>query len=238
MPKRMMAALAVAALVTAAASAQPGQEVKSFLVATGEGYAHIPPDFAEFSAEVISRAETLDAATKDHKDRAARATAFLRGMEKQGVTMGRSSFRIEQGRPTSPPAAAAQKKGRPIEYRAITIYALKAGRLGSLNETVAAIAAANLFDVKTIRYGINDEGRAIDDARRAAVQDARRQAEVVAGAANVQLGEILEITDGTAQSLGNEGSIRLSVPNIQVAVPATISFRAAINIKWQISPRP
>ena len=236
MPKTMMAALAVAALVTAAASAQPNQEREAFLVATGEGYAHIPPDFAEFGAEVTTRADTLDAATKDHRERTARASAFLRGMEKQGVTMGRSSFRIEQGRPTTP--SAAQKKGRPNEYRAITIYALKASRVDSLNETVAAIAAANLFDVRTIRYGINDEGRAIDDARRAAVQDARRQAEVVAGAANVQLGEILEITDGTAQSLGNEGSIRLSVPNIQVAVPATISFRAAINIKWQIKPRP
>jgi hypothetical protein len=233
-PVRIVAALAVAALATVA-SAQPPSQREAFLVATGEGYTHTPPDFAEFSAEVTSRGETLEEATKEHKERAAKAAAFLRGLEKHGVTVERSSFRVEKGRPT---AAQKQKKGGSTEYRAVTTYALKASRLASLHETISAIATARLFEMRTIRYGINDEGRAIDDARRAAVKDALRQAEVVSGAAGVKLGEILEIADGTAQSLGAEGSVRLSVPNAQVAPPVTISFRAAISIKWRIMPRP
>ena len=228
---RIVSAFAVVALVTAA-SAQSAPEREPFLVATGEGHSHVPPDYAEFNAEVTSRAETFDAATKEHKERTAKATAFLRGMEKQGVTTGRSSFRLEKGRPTG------DKKKGSTEYRAITTYALKASQLGALKDAIAAIAATRLFEVRTIRYGISDEGRAIDDARRAAVKDARRQAEVVAGAAGVQLGEIMEITDGTVQSLGSEGSVRLSVPNAQVATPVTISYRAAISIKWRIKPRP
>jgi uncharacterized protein YggE len=230
-PIRIVFAIAVIALVTAA-SAQPDQDREAFLVATGEGHANVAPDFAEFSAEVTTRAETFDAATKEHKERTVKAAAFLRGLEKQGVTTGRSSFRLEKGRPTG------EKKKGTSEYRAVTAYAVKAGQLGALNDAITAIAGTRLFEVRTIRYGIVDEGRAIDEARRAAVKDARRQADVVAGAAGVQLGEIMEITDGTVQSLGSEGSVRLSVPNAQVAAPVTISFRAAISIKWRIRPRP
>ena len=83
-----------------------------------------------------------------------------------------------------------------------------------------------MFEVRTIRYGIKDEERAIDDARRAAVKNARRQAEVYADAAGVKLAEILEIFDGVAQNLGSEASLRAATPNVQVSPPATIPFRA------------
>ncbi len=91
---------------------------------------------------------------------------------------------------------------------------------------VSSIAGAGLFEVRTIRYGIKDEERAIDDARRAAVKNARRQAEVYADAAGVKLGEILEIFDGVAQNLGSEAALRAATPNVQVSPPATIPFRA------------
>ena len=50
------------------------------------------------------------------------------------------------------------------------------------------------------------------EARRAAVKNARRQAEVYADAAGVQLGEILEITEGTAGGLGSEAALRMPAP--------------------------
>ncbi len=46
--------------------------------------------------------------------------------------------------------------------------------------------------------------------------------------------EILEIFDGVAQNLGSEASLRAATPNVQVSPPATIPFRAGINIKWRI----
>src|SRR5262245_32550855 len=69
-PIKIMTTLALVALMTTA-SAQTSQEREAFLVAAGEGYAHVPPDFAEFSAEVSSRADSLEAATRDHTERTA-----------------------------------------------------------------------------------------------------------------------------------------------------------------------
>jgi uncharacterized protein YggE len=234
MTMRIAAALMIA-MTACTAHAQTAPMREAFITVAGEGHVNVAPDYAEFFADVTTRAESLEATTKQHTERATKAAAILRGMAKQNVSVERSSFRLEQNRP--PPRAAGPKQPAP-EYRAITTFAIKVNQLASLNEAISAIAAAGLFEVRTIRYGINNEERAIDDARRAAVKNARRQAEVYAEAAGVKLAEILEIFDGMAQNLGSEAALRAATPNVQVAPPATIPFRAGINIKWRIVPQP
>jgi uncharacterized protein YggE len=230
-----IAAALMLAMIVGVAYAQTAPVREASITVAGEGRANIAPDFAEFFADVVTRAESLEAATRQHTERAAKAVAVLRGMAKHSVSVESSSFRLEQNR--APRPAAGQKQS-PLEYRAITTFALKVNQLASLNEAVSSIATAGLFEVRTIRYGIKDEERAIDDARRAAVKNARRQAEVYADAAGVKLGEILEIFDGLAQNLGSEAALRQATPNVQVSPPATIPFRAAINIKWRIISQP
>jgi uncharacterized protein YggE len=216
-----------------AAHAQTMPSRESFIAVAGEGRVNVTPDFAEFFAEVSTRGENLEAITRQHTDRAGKAAAALRAMSKHSVSIEHSSFRLEQSRPPGRPP-----KQTPAEYRAVTSFAVKVNRLDALNDAVSAIAATGLFEVRTIRYGIKDEERAIDDARRAAVRNARRQAEVYADAAGVKLGEILEIFDGIAQNLGSEASLRAATPNVQVSPPSTIPFRAGINIKWRIIAQP
>jgi uncharacterized protein YggE len=230
---RIVAALMMA-LMAAVANAQTAPR-EAFITVSGEGHMNVPPEFAEFFADVITRAESLEAATRQHTERAAKAVAALRGLANKGVSVERSSFRLE-GRPATPRPAG--QKQTPSEYRATTSFAVKVNKLDTLNDAVSSIAGANLFEVRTIRYGIKDEERAIDDARRAAVKSARRQAEVYADAAGVKLGEILEIFDGVAQNLGSEAALRAATPNVQLSPPATIPFRATINMKWRIVSTP
>jgi uncharacterized protein len=230
--------LAVALILTTIAGAAHAQTTPTrdaFIAVAGEGHVNVAPEFAEFFADVVTRGDSLEAATRLHTDRAAKATAALRALAKHSVNVERSSFRLEQVRG---PARPAEKKQASLEYRATTTFSLKANQLAALNDVISSIAAAGVFEVRTVRYGIKDEERAIDDARRAAVKNARRQAEVYADAAGVKLAEILEIFDGVAQNLGSEASLRAATPNVQVSPPATIPFRAGINIKWRIVSRP
>ena len=228
---RIVAAL-IATMLVGAAYAQTTPTRESFITVAGEGHVNVAPEFAEFFAEVVTRGESLDGATKQHTDRTTKATVVLRALAKYNVNVERSSFRLEQTR-----ATRAEKK-QAFDYRAITTFSLKANQLASLNEVISTIAASGLFEVRTVRYGIKDEERAIDDARRAAVKNARRQAEVYAEAAGVKLAEVLEIFDGVGQNLGSEASLRAATPNVQVSPPATIPFRAGINIKWRIIAKP
>jgi uncharacterized protein len=236
---RMLAGLiimvAVSVVAASAAHAQPAPIRESFIAVAGEGRVNVAPDFAEFFAEVTTRGENLEAITRQHTERAGKAAAALRAMGKHAVSVEHSSFRLEQSRP---PARPAGQKQTPAEYRAITSFAVKVNRLDALNDAVSAIAGTGLFEVRTIRYGINDEERAIDDARRAAVKNAQRQAQVYADAAGVELGDIVEMYDGIAQNLGSEAALRAATPNVQLSPPNTIPFRASINIRWRISPKP
>jgi uncharacterized protein len=230
-----IAAALILATIAGAAYAQTTPSRDAFIAVAGEGHVNVAPDYAEFFADVVTRGESLDAATRLHTDRAAKATAALRALAKYNVNVERSSFRLEQVRGTARPP---EKKQASPEYRATTTFTVKANQISALNEVISSIAGAGVFEVRTVRYGINDEERAIDDARRAAVKNARRQAEVYADAAGVKLAEILEIFDGLAQNLGSEASLRAATPNVQVSPPATIPFRAGINIKWRIVSRP
>jgi uncharacterized protein len=227
--------VAVSVVAASAAHAQPAPIRDSFIAVAGEGRVNVAPDFAEFFAEVTTRGENLEAITRQHTERAGKAAAALRAMGKHAVSVEHSSFRLEQSRP---PARPAGQKQTPAEYRAITSFAVKVNRLDALNDAVSAIAGTGLFEVRTIRYGINDEERAIDDARRAAVKNAQRQAQVYADAAGVELGDIVEMYDGIAQNLGSEAALRAATPNVQLSPPNTIPFRASINIRWRISPKP
>jgi uncharacterized protein YggE len=231
----LIATMLVGGALVSGAYAQTTPTRDSFIAVAGEGHVNVAPDYAEFFADVATRGESLEAATRLHTDRAAKAAAALRALAKYNVSVERSSFRLEQVRG---PGRAGDKKQASPEYRATTTFAVKANQLSSLNEVISAIAGAGVFEVRTVRYGINDEQGAIDNARREAVKNARRQAEVYADAAGVKLAEILEIFDGVAQNLGSEASLRAATPNVQVQPPATIPFRAGINIKWRIIAKP
>lgn len=232
--RMQIAAALMAACLVGTAAAQTAPAAESFLTITGDAQVHVPPDFAECSAEVVTRVESLEAATHKHTERAAHAAATLRALAKLGVSVERSTFRLEPLRP----GAAPKGKAALTEYRAVTAFAVRFSRIDALDEAVSAIAAAHVFEVRSIRYGVKDEQRVLDEARRAAVKNARRQADVYADAAGVQLGEILEMTDGNAGGLGSEAALRMPAPSVQITPPATIPFRAAITIKWRIKPRP
>jgi uncharacterized protein YggE len=172
-----IAAVLTMAILAGAAHAQSAPATEPFISIAGAAHVHVAPDYAEFSADVVTRVEGLEAATQKHTPRAEKAVAVLRTMAKHGVSIERSTF-------------------------------------------------------------LKDEERVLDDARRAAVRNARRQAEVYAGAAGVALGEILEMTEGAAGGLGSEAALRMPAPNVQLTPPATIPFRAAITIKRRIRPKP
>lgn len=62
----------------------------------------------------------------------------------------------------------------------------------------AAQAAANDIRVQSIRFEIDDKGPLYEDARKEAVEEAKKQAEGLAEAAGVKLGSVRSITESVA----------------------------------------
>ncbi|MGE3146523.1 MAG: SIMPL domain-containing protein [Pseudorhodoplanes sp.] len=221
-------------LLTLPAAAQPllPERIPSLTV-RGDGQADVAPDHARLTVEVSSTARSLEQATAQHRERADRALTALRGMAGNGIAIERSTFRLDQVRQPRVPEQAPRPGD--IEYRAVTTFELKSKKLESIDAAVTAIAATGLFEVRNIRFGLDEKSKGLNEARRNAVQDARERAQIYAQAAGVQLGDIVEITDTEPRMLRPVAvEPMMARSNVPVIPPETLTLNAGVTITWRI----
>lgn len=232
--KTTIAALtALLLLPTIPASAQPaGFDRGPIVTVRGDGRAEVPPDIARLSADVVTKAKTLEAATTAHRARATKAAAALRAMAKDGIEIEQSNFRLDQVRQPVPP----QGNPRPeIEYQAVTSFEIISKKLATIDDAVTAIAATGLFEIRNLRFGLDEKSNALDIARKNAVADARQRAKVYSEAAGVQLGEVIEITDSEPRMFRDVAApMAMAARSVQVAPPDNITLTAGITMTWRI----
>jgi uncharacterized protein YggE len=218
------------------AAAQPTARTEATLTVRGQGEVKVPPDHANMTVEVVTKGKSLDAATAAHRARAQRAVDALRDMKKDGLEIERSVFRLNEVRPTPGPGA---NQGRvETEYQAITTFELKSTRLDKIDGTVTALAATGLFEVRNLRFGIDEKSPGMKAARKNAVDDARDRATTYADAAGVQLGDILRIDD--TESRGPR-AFAVSAPmmrGVQVVPPETLALSASVSMTWRMVAKP
>ena len=99
-------------------------------------------------------------------------------------------------------------------------------------------ASSGLFEVQRVSFQVEEERSALNQARRAAMLDARDQAEAYADAGGVRLVEVIEISDGAAIPLNaTEAADLARSPYVQIVPPAVVAFTASVKVVWRIAPR-
>jgi uncharacterized protein YggE len=201
-----------------AASAQTPRVEGNEPVVTVQGHGRIEarPDHAKFSAAVTTRGAALEAATKSHRERAERAAEALRNLN--------SSL---------PPPPGQPLRRDDMEYRAVTTFELKTHELDKIDAAITAVAATGLFEVRNLRFAIDDDSGALDRARRDAVADARRRAETYAQAAGMTLGEVVRISDTEIHS-PREFAAAPMARTVQVIPPDSLTIAANVTITWRM----
>lgn len=223
----LLAALVFAGCAGAAHAQSPPRS--PILTVTGHGHAEAAPDIARLTVEVVSKSNSLDGAVSAHQDRAPRAQAVLQNLRSSGVTIEHSTFRLDQ---------VQQQNAKQPEFQAVTTFSLKLANLDAVNDALIAIAASGLFEIHNLQFGVNDERKLSNLARVDAVVDAKGQAEAIAKAAGLALGDIIEInTDGGARVFAAPAP-RLLQGKIQVTPPSDIGVDANLTITWQARPKP
>jgi uncharacterized protein YggE len=215
-----------------AASAQPAERNNiSTLTVNGQGRVDVPPDHARLSVEVITAGANPEAATSAHRERASRATTRLRDMKNDGTSIEQSSFSLGEHRNPERPNAPARS-----EYRAATIFELKVAPVANADKAITAIAASGLFEIRHLRFGVDDRNPGFDVARRNAVEDARRRAVTYAEAAGVKLGDIVSINDVDTRHPREAMLTSTMARNVQVIPPEALTLTASVTISWRIAP--
>lgn len=202
----------------------------SRLSVAGFGEARAAPDIATITVGVETRADTAEAALAENSTDAA---SLIEAAKERGVadadiqTSGLNIYPVfeqqQPGRREAPTVAG---------YSVSNSVSLRIRDLDALGATLTALVAAGANQMRGISFGIEDDEALRDEARRLAVADARRKAELYAEAAGVTLGPIISISEGGGG--GQPGPLMRSMAEAAPVEAGENAVSARVNVVWRI----
>lgn len=192
----LSATVGLVSLISAAspAFALEMKELPPSVSVTGEGHAYASPDQASITMGVISEAKTASAALKTNNDKMTSLISTLKGKgiaEKDILT---SNFSINPQYHYDNSSNGSQR-ATITGYQASNDVTVKIRKLGTLGDTLDAVVGAGANNVNGINFSLAEPAPVLDEARKKAVEDAKRKAELYASAAGVKVGRVLYITE-------------------------------------------
>jgi uncharacterized protein YggE len=230
-----IAALGLTAALAAPALAQQVQPPT--LAVSGTGEVSVAPDMATLRIGVETRADAAAAAVAANNEA---AQAVIATIKEHGVApedIQTANFSVS---PVFDQASFQRPEGpRIIGYQAMNQVVARVRDLDRLAALLDATVGSGANRIDGLEFGLADDTPVTDQARRLAVADARRKAELYAEAAGVKLGAI--------RSIGETGGGPLPIfdramrAEAAAAVPierGQTSVSATVQIVWEIGPVP
>jgi uncharacterized protein YggE len=197
----MMRPLILAAWLAAAAvfpaAAQP-EKMPSLITVTGEGEVAIVPDLAILSGGVTTNGKTAREASEANARMMNAVMSALKaaGIAQQDVQTARLSLH--------PVRDNKNNELRVIGFQATNQVSVKIRDVAKIADVIDRLIGAGANDISGLQFVVSSPSKPLDQAREAAIADARRKAETYARAANVKLGAAISITE--------DGSVAPPVP--------------------------
>jgi uncharacterized protein YggE len=230
--------IAASALTLAAAFITPAHADEAKLMRSislsGHGEVHVTPDMAIVTVGVTSSSatarEALDSNTKSME--AIMATLKDAGIEMRDVQT--SNFmvnpRYDYGQNNSQPP-------RVVAYDVSNNVAVTVRKLEVLGAVLDHVVSSGSNQINGVMFQVSKPEAATDEARKLAVEDAKRKAKVYSDASGVALGHIVSLSEGGGyqppipvyKSMRAEG-MSADVPIAQ----GEQAFSVDVNIVWEI----
>jgi len=237
---RRVTALALLLVVPAGcAAAQVGPNATSgppVIVVSANAEVDVAPDRAHLSVAVESRGRTAaEAATANARVQ----NAVLEAVRRAGVPAAQLQTTALS---VSPEYEYPREGGRPtvVGYQARNSVEIEIRDLTTIGPVLDAVLAAGATTVSGPRFALADVSGARRTALELAVKKARADAEAIAGAAGVSLGNVLEIVSGdqgevpmmefarARLSSSAQGDAGTPVESGRITVRAGVSVRYAV----------
>jgi uncharacterized protein YggE len=177
--------------VLPAQAQQPPSPPQARVIVIGEGSASVPPDYAQIGAGVTTKAKTAKEATDANTKLMTAITAALlsAGIEQKDIQTSR--FSVQPVYVSPQPNTEPKLSGFSVSNQvSVTIR-----QVANVGEILDRLIAAGATDVGDVEFLHSDPSKTLDQAREAAVADARRKAELYARAAGFSLGRVAWITE-------------------------------------------
>lgn len=204
------------------------------LTLTGQGQTAVTPDLATVSIGVESQKDTAGAALAANTEQAGAVIAALKAAGVEAKDIQTSNFSVQ-------PVYADRKSfsdGGPqvVGYRVFNQVVAHIRMLDELGGILDRVVSTGANRIGGISFGLAEDGDARDEARRRAVADARRKAELYAEAAGVTLGPILSMSEPGFSAGPRPMMMEARAAAAPVPIEAgSASITASVTISWQIS---
>jgi uncharacterized protein len=188
------AIVAVAIFVAPHAQAQqPPAQAEARVIVIGEGSVRVAPDYAQIRGGVTTKGKTVKEATDANSKLMAAVTAALLNSGIAQADIQTAQFSIQ------PVYAPPQPQNEPklVGYSVSNQVIVTVRALGKVSEVLDRMVDAGVTDIGNVAFLHSDPAKALDEAREAAVADARRKAELYAHASGFTLGRVAWLTEDT-----------------------------------------
>jgi uncharacterized protein len=230
---RAAAAFAVifaAAFPARADDTKPAPEAR--IIVIGEGSISVPPDYAQITSGVTTRAKTAkDASDANAKGMAAvLATLQSAGIEQKDIQTSRFSVQPVY---TSPAPNMEQKLTGFSVSNQVSVTIRQIDKVGDILDRLVTAGATDAGNVEFLHA---DQSRTLDRAREAAIADARRKAELYAHAAGVTLGGVAWVTeDSSAPLFAPKVAMRAAMPGAAPIATGEDILQVRITVGYEIA---
>lgn len=212
---------------------QPGPPVVSV---TGTGEIERVPDFARIFISVTNQADTVGEAVAANNEATSRALSRLAELGVAREDILTSNFQVydtperrdRNGNIQPTPAYTASHQLRVVTRD-----------IDGVGQLAGEVLALDGMTFQSIAWGLDRSEEAQDEARRLAVADARRQAEVLTEAAGVAIGPIRQISEGHV-SIGprpemDQMMMRSAAQAVPIVPPAFVRYGASVRVDWELT---
>jgi uncharacterized protein YggE len=193
------------------------------------------PDTAHISIGVVSEAETARSALDANTASMTNVVAELKAKDVAERDIQTTNFAVH-------PQYQHFKDGRPSVisgYRVINSVSITVRDISRLGEVLDTVVTLGSNQIGGIGFSVSEPAQLMDDARRAAMEDARRKAELYVEAAQVGLGRVLKLQEETADQ-GPRVMFRARAEAISADVPieaGETELQVRITVVWELIDR-
>lgn len=210
---------------------QPQSSPETRIVVIGEGSVTVTPDYAHLTSGVTTTAKTVKEAIDASSKLMTAITAAL-------VASGIAQKDIQTARFSVQPVFAHEPRTEPrlTGYRVVNQVSVTIRQISKTAEIIDRLATAGVTDIGSVSFLVSDTSKAVDQAREAAVVDARRKAEIYARASGVRLGQVKWITEDLGFAL-DDFRFKGTLLSASVSVPLSTgedTLRAKITVGFEI----
>ncbi|HZP37315.1 MAG TPA: SIMPL domain-containing protein [Methylomirabilota bacterium] len=199
---------------------------------SGVGAASAAPDMAEITTGVVTQAPTAAQALAASNQA---MEALLRSLGSLGI----AARDIQTTNVSVSPQRRQERDGRPGEivgYEVVNQVHVKVRDLPLLGRVLDQQVAQGANSIQGIRFGLHDPAPLTDEARKRAIADARRRAELYATAAGLTLGRVLSVQEAGTVSPRPEPMGRVMMSAAVPVAAGEQEIQVSVTVTYALEP--